>query len=836
MESNIPSSISQPVSAANAKKYADTSVSIRDILLVCLSKWYYFAITVAVALLVAFLYVSSTAPTYQSSACLLLKQDRRSGSSGIEAASSGFSNVGRLFTQQSNVFNEIIAFGSPALMEEVARRLDLRANYTTKYRMYQKTLYGSSLPVIVSMVDFPDNKSMGLTIRYKDGKSVELTRMYGFINGKKVEYKESFTVNFRDTLDTPVGKLCISPKMSFYDMASPFPDINLAYETLGSTVGRHKGQLSVSLTDKEATALTLTKADRSSERAKDILSTLIDVYNEKWVRDQNQIAVSTSEFINDRLVVIEEELGNVDSDISRYKSSHQLLDPEATGNMYLSRASKIHDNISEIENRLSVAGYIRSYVSNNASENKLLPANSGIDNANIEGSISQYNSLQLQKNSLIKNSSSDSPVVLSIEEKLEAMRGNILESIDNYIAILNTQIEAMRNIEATNASKISTNPMQVEHLVDIQRQQKVKESLYLYLLQKREENELGQAFTAYNTRILTPPSNGNPVAPQKTRILFIALLLGLALPAVWIYFIESTNTTVRGRKDIEELSVPFCGEIPLAYPRNKYHIPFHKSHENDDMVVVKAHNRDVINEAFRVARTNLEFMCDPNACNVLMTTSFNVGSGKSFISINMSIALALKSKRVCIVDMDLRKRTVSRYVKAHKMGVTEYLSHKNEDLESLIMHGKLTETLDVLPAGSIPPNPTELLYSDNMQKMLDYLRAHYDYVFLDCPPVEIIADSSIIAPYADHTFFVVRAGLLDRSMLPVLDRYYDTKKYNGMIMLLNATDINSRTSYNRYGYGYGYGHGHGYGYGGSAYGLAYGEEDAEEKTDTKKKS
>lgn len=844
MDNNSYSSVSQPVTASNSKKYAAASISIKDILLVCLSKWYYFAITVALALLVAFLYISSTAPTYQSSACLLLKQDRRSGSSGIEAASSGFSNVGRLFTQQSNVFNEIIAFASPALMEEVVRRLDLRADYTTKCRMYQKTLYGSTLPLTVSMIDFPDNSSMGFVIRYKDNNSVELAKMYSFINGKKVGCKGSFTVNFRDTVDTPVGRLVILPKLSFYDLKSSFPDINLTYVTLGSAVGRHKGQLSVSQTDKEATALTLVKADKSPERARDILSTLIDVYNEKWVRDQNQIAVSTSEFINDRLIVIEKELGNVDSDISRYKSSHQLLDPEATGNMYLSRASRIRDNITDIENKLTVAEYIRSYVQSSATGDRLLPANTGIDNTNIEGSIAEYNNLQLQKSSLIKNSSVDSPVLLSLEDKLQAMKENILESIDNYIAILRTQIEAMQTIEESNASKISINPMQVEHLTDIQRQQKVKESLYLYLLQKREENELGQAFTAYNTRLLTPPSSGVPVAPQKSRIILMALLIGLALPAGWIYLIESTNTTVRGRQDVECLSAPFCGEIPLAYQRNKYHLPFHKSHESDEMLVVKAKNRDVINEAFRVARTNLEFICNSKDCDVLMTTSFNVGSGKSFISLNMAVALALKSKKVCIVDMDLRKRTISRYVKAGKAkGVTEYLSHKVEDLDSLIIRGTLADTLDVLPSGTIPPNPTELLYSDNMQKMIENLRKEYDYVLMDCPPVEIVADASIIGPYADHTFFVVRAGLLDRSMLPVLDRYYDTKKYNGMIVFLNGTDINSRTSYNRYGYGYGYGYvhsygyGHAYGYGGSAYGLAYGEDETDEKkVDTRKKS
>lgn len=841
-----------PASTSASKKYAADTFSIKDIILVCLSKWYYFAITVAIAMIVALLYIASTAPTYSSSACLLIKQDRRTGSNGIESASAGFSNFGKLFAQQTNVFNEIIAFQSPSLMEEVVRRLDLRADYTTKRRMYKQTLYGSSLPLVVSMIDFPDAKSMGLTIKYRNRKSVELTKMHNYIGGEMVEYKGSIVANFQDTVDTPVGKMVIVPTILFYDTEVPFSDISLSYSSLGSAVGRHRGGLSVALTDKEATAITLSKSDRSSERARDILSTLITVYNEKWVSDQNQIAVSTSEFINDRLVVIEEELGNVDSDISQYKSRNQLLDPNMSGSMYLSQATKIQDNITDINNRLGVAKYIRSYMASAVSTNQLLPANSGLDNSNIEGQISEYNSKQLQRNNLVANSSTDNPVVVSLDADLQALHRNILASIDNYIEILNTQVRSMEGVAARNASKISVSPIQAEHLTDIQRQQKVKESLYLFLLQKREENELSQAFTAYNTRVLTPPSGpGGPVSPQRSRILLIALLLGLAIPAVWIYFIETTNTTVRGRQDVEDLAVPFVGEIPLAYPKNKYHLPFHKSHKDLDMVVVRPRNRDVINEAFRVARANLEFMCDSSKCNVLMTTSFNVGSGKSFSSLNMAISLALKSKRVCIVDMDLRKRTISRYVKAPKVGVTEFLSFKLEDLGSVIMHDNLAKNLDVLPAGSTPPNPTELLYSENMSKMMDYLRVHYDYVFLDCPPVEIVADTSIVAPFVDHTMFIIRAGLLDRSMLPTVDRYYESKKYKGMVLLLNATDINSRTSYNRYGYnyghrygyGYGYGGGYGYGYGyGKAYGLAYGNEEDEkeasesDKQDTKKKA
>ena len=831
-----------------SSRFVNSGISIAEIILICLNKWYYFVISVFATVLIASLYIASVAPTYNSSACLLIKQDRRSGSNGADAASMNFNNMGKLFAQQTNVSNEIIAFKSPALMLEVAKRLDLRANYTTPCRLYRQTLYGKTLPVKVSMIDFPDEGSMELTLKYLNRDSVIIYKMKNYIGGQKVEYDEMIKVHFQDTVKTPVGELTVTPTMAFYDKAdSTFPDIALNYGTLSSAVASSSAGLSVSLTDKEATAITLSKSDRSYARAKDILSMLITVYNEKWVSDQNQIAVSTSEFINDRLVVIEQELGDVDSNISQFKSRNQLLDPMITGSMYITQAGQMQSEISELENRLSLASYIRDYMASSASTNQLLPANSGIENSNIEAQISEYNTIQLRRNNLVANSSVDNPVVINLDSELNSLHENIVATIDNYIVILHKRIGALKRVASQNAQKISNSPLQAEHLTNIERQQKVKESLYLYLLQKREENELSQAFTAYNTRILTPPGGSqSPVAPQRSKILLIALLLGLAIPAAWIYLQESSSNTVRGRKDVEDLIVPFAGEIPQAYPESRFRNPFKKHRKPNEMVVVKSRNRDVVNEAFRVARANLEFMCDKSICNVFMTTSFNVGSGKSFCAVNLAISLALKGKRVCLVDMDLRKRTISRYIQARHFGVTEYLSGKVTDIDSVMLKGVLANNLDILPTGSIPPNPTELLYASNLSRMMDYLKERYDYVFLDCPPSEIVADASIIHDYANHTLFVVRAGLLDKSMLPNIEKYYEQKKFNGMVLLLNGTAVNKVHSYNRYGYNYGhrYGYGHGYGYGhsyGEAYGstVAYGAEaaiaDAQEKDSDKDK-
>lgn len=829
--------------ATKTSQSSANGINIMEILFICLGKWYYFVISVVATLLIAALYIASTAPTFNASACLLIKQDRRTGTNGADMATVNFSNMGKLFAQQTNVENEIIAFTSPALMQEVAKRLDLRARYTVSHGLYRRTLYGRSLPVKVSMIDFPEESSMELTLKYFDRDSVIICKMRNYIDGEKVKYEEQIKVHFQDTVNTPVGMLSVTPSIEFYSSENPsFPEIRLNYVSLAAAMNATSAGFSATLTDKEATAITLSKTDKSFARAKDILTTLIAVYNEKWVSDQNQIAVNTSEFINDRLVVIEQELGDVDNDISLFKSRNQMLDPVVTGSMYITQANQMQTEISELENNLNLAGYIRGYMVSSSSTNQLLPANTGIENANIETQISEYNIKQLKRNNLALNSSVDNPVVLNMDLELKSLHSNIVASIDNYIVILKKRIEAMKRVESQNAQRISNSPLQAEQLTNIERQQKVKEALYLSLLQKREENELSQAFSAYNTRILTPPGGTtSPVAPNRTRIFLIAFLLGLAIPAALIYWMQSSDTTVGGRKDLEDMAVPFAGEIPQAYPiESKLHRILRRNEKKeDDMVVVKSGSRDLSNEAFRVVRANLEFMCDKDQCNVFMTTSFNVGSGKTFCSTNIAISLALKDRKVCLVDMDLRKRTVSHYVKAHGSGVTEFLSGNVRELDSIILKDAIVRGLDILPAGAIPPNPTELLYSPDFARMIEYLKAHYDYVFLDCPPTEIVADASIVRDYADYTLFVVRAGLLDRSMLPGIDKYYEQKKYNGMIMLLNGTPIDRISGYHRYGYGYGqyygygrrygygygYGHRHGYGYGSPYGGVAYGSEE-----------
>jgi len=516
---------------------------------------------------------------------------------------------------------------------------------------------------------------------------------------------------------------------------------------------------------------------------------------------------------------------------------------EAVAAQAMGQESAADQQRQAISNQLYMVRYVRNYVTDPSHANQLLPASSGIGNAAVEAQIATYNEKLLQRNNLVANSSEQNPLVADLDVTLANLKGAIVNSLDNTQATLNAQLATVQTMHSQAIEKLSANPNQANHLLSIERQQKVKESLYLFLLQKREENELSQAFTAYNTRIIAEPfGSGAPTSPERNKILAIALALALALPAAFFIIRENTNSKVRGRKDLENLSIPYVGELPLWKPKKN-----DETSKHGYKIVVQQHKRDIVNEAFRVVRTNLEFMIkgqslmtnDPSAAvngRIIMFTSFNPGSGKTFICANLGASLGIRNSKVICIDLDLRRGSLSEFVESPKHGLTSFLGGRTDNYKELIVHQPLVmaeeesnnpdskqptansqqpAVLDFLPMGKLPPNPTELLYSPKLKPMLDELRQEYDYIFIDCPPVEIVADATIISREADVTLFVIRAGLLERSMLAELEKNYEEKKYNNMAMLLNGTDAEHHYGYHRYGYGYGrygYGKGHGYGY------------------------
>lgn len=792
---------------------------LQDLLALCVSHWKWFVVSLFLFVGLATVYLLVTPSQYTRSTSLLIKDNTKKGNT-LSEDENPFTDMS-LFSSGTNVRNELICIKSPDLILEVINRLHLDVNYKKDGRFHLETLYGRSLPVEVSFRDLAFNDNCSLKITIRKNRTIVLSDFV--LNGEE-RGDSSMTASLNKELTTPLGKLTVTPTPYFKSAASADMMVYVSRMGLLSAISSCSGKMKAEMADAKSTIINISYADVDIQRAEDYLNTLVSVYNENWVKDRNQIAVSTSQFIDERLQVIESELGHVDSDISSYKSANLIPNIEASSNMYMNNANRANMEVTELNNQLYMARYVRDYVNNKQNKDQLLPANSGINSREIEQQINDYNSKLLHRNSLVANSSTNNPLVVSMDEQLQSMRSAIVSSIDNEVTTLNTQIRGMRAIEGASTSRMASNPTQAKYLLSVERQQKVKEALYLFLLQKREENELSQAFTAYNTRVITSPTGKlSPTFPDRRRILFGAIIIGLLIPIILVYVRESLNTKIRGRKDIEKLSVPFVGEIPLyghqpstvsrLLARSK------SRHETDHYeILVKPKNRNIINEAFRVVRTNMESVVNlEESSKIIMLTSLNSGSGKTFLTLNLAMSFAIKNYRVAAVDFDLRRASLSQYAGSPQLGISDYLNQENVKLQDIIVPVGQQNKVDVIPVGNIPRNPTELLFSDKLSQLIDTLRSKYDLVFFDCPPVEIVADTTIIARWADTTLFVVRAGLMERDMLPVLEGYYDDKKFNQMLTLLNGT-IAAGSSYsihrNSYQYGYkgGYGYGYGYGY------------------------
>lgn len=776
-----------------AGKPADDFIRIQDLWGLFLPRWRWFVLSIIVTMTAAMLYLMSTPSIYTRSAAILVKDDSKNSSLG--GGMSEFSDMG-IFRSNTNINNELFTLKSPALMTEVVRRLRLNEIYTVRKGLKNVDLYKVN-PVSVTFCEVME-KPVSFTIRIdsKDAFTISGLKVVG------AESENTFAGRMGDSIQTAAGTLFISPT-KFYSDACIGTSIRYAIGKADGATDRYLHALRVELGSKEATIINLSINDTSIARAEDILNTLIEVYNEKWIQDKNQIAVSTSQFIGDRLSVIESELGHVDDNISSFKSEHLMPDVQAASSLYMAQSAENKKELLTLNTQLSTARYILKELKEKKL-NQPLPTNSGIANTNIENQISEYNNMVLNRNRLIANSSEKNPLVKDLANSLQSMQRTIIQSVDNLIVSLNTQIRSIREQEVTTTSQLASNPSQAKYLLSVERQQKVKEELYLYLLQKREENELSQAFTAYNTRVITVPRGSMaPVSPQKMKILLIAFALGLAVPAGVIFLKENMNSKVRGRKDLEHLSLPLVGEIPL-YGYEKKSLFGRKPLHNKRVVVVEEGNRNVINEAFRVLRSNLDFMvANTPEATAFAVTSFNPGSGKSYLSVNVAISFALKGKKVLLIDGDLRHGSLSAYINSPQLGLSDYLSGRIGNWEeTLVSHDKYAN-LKMIPVGTVPPNPTELLENGKFAGLLAHLRTRYDYIFVDCPPIDIVADTQIIEKATDRTLFVVRTGLLERSMLSELENIYREKRFKNLAMILNGTECtHGRYSY-RYGYRYG---------------------------------
>jgi len=782
---------------------AGDSLRGKDLFYLCLAKWRWFTLSTVMTVGIALLYILCTPPVYTRSAFIMVKEDTNGNAIGSDVASM-FADLG-LVQVNANVNNELLAMQMPAVILEVVTRLDLDVDYKVNGFLHKKTLYGENLPIKATLPELDDAESASFSLRLLPDGKAELS---DFESSERDLADEIVTGTPNDTLHTPLGKVVLTPT-PYYSTEKEYPQIHVSRTNLYDCVDICKENLKAELSSEDATIIELSYKDVSIARSEDVLNTIIAVYNEEWMKDKNQITVSTSQFISDRLGALERELSDVDTDISTYKSENLLPDVDKASTLLMEQAQENNNKLVALSTQIAVAGYIRDFLTAPDKRDQLLPVNPGLESSDIEARIAEYNALQLKRNNLMSNSSDRNPLITDIDKSLSAMRGAIVSSIDNLVRSLDTQRNDILKDERKTRDGIAAGPEQDRYLRAVGRQQTVKEALYLFMLQKREENELSQAFTPYNTRILTPPSgNLEPVAPKKKKIIAVALILGLILPAAFICLRENMNSTVRGRKDLERTIVPFIGEIPF-YTGRKKKSPFGRRENENRQIVVKEGSRNILNEAFRVLRTNLEFMSGDKHEAILLT-SFNPGSGKTFLTINIAAGLAIKGKHILVIDGDLRRCTLSSYIGSPNIGLSDYLAKRTDKLDDIIRHvSEHYAGLDMIPVGTIPPNPTELLSGERMNQLINRMRSEYDYVFIDCPPVDIVADTQILERLADRTLFIVRAGLLERSMLTELDKAYREQKFKNMSVVLNGTDAGKHRYAYRYGYYYCYSYGNG---------------------------
>ena len=560
--------------------------------------------------------------------------------------------------------------------------------------------------------------------------------------------------------------------------------------------------------DENSTIIDITYRDFSTIEAERVLTLILQVYNEKWLEDKRRTTLSTSQFIDSRLKLLEHDLGIVDDSIAQYKSRYGITDLGHVSDLYLQQQSSSDSEILKLTNQKSMAEFIRGLLENESSEPQLLLVNSGINNSVLEAQISLYNSLLMQLQSHQNYTSSQNPLILNQEKELDTLRKRILTNIKNHIHTIDIQLTSLIDYYDEATSKVVSNPSQAKHLATIERERKVKESLYMFLLQKKEENEISITYNSENTVIIEPPhGSGKPTSPKRIQVLLAALILGILGPVTVIFLRASFDNSVRDRFDIEHnCDIPFLGEVPYSGREHSLEsllMPLGIGRKaKSSGIVVGSDMLNASNEAFRVLRNNMDSIVAnkdmDRGCRVYLLKSTHIEVGKTFVGMNLALTKAFDGSRVLFIDGDLRQASASRLWRTPLLGLSDYLCGEESDYRKLLWHPEDYPMLDVLPAGALPTNPTELLQGPLFAQLLDTLRHQYDSIFIDSPTAGILADADIMERVIDSTLFIVRAGRFNRHRLNELS---PIEIINGgrkpQYIILNGVSVNVR-----YGYSY----------------------------------
>ncbi|MBR5201220.1 MAG: polysaccharide biosynthesis tyrosine autokinase [Alistipes sp.] len=751
----------------------------QDFIRLILPNWYWYLASLIICLSGAVLYLKTTPPQYLRTATVLVKDSRKGSGTEVTAFSDIMGGIGR-----RSVDNEIHIFKSRRLMESVVKRYDLTTEYTIEERLRTTDIYGRS-PMLVKFTD-EHNDAVG-SFKYRVDRDGNV-----LLSGFNDDESFSALVAPGDTIATPLGNISLIATPYANDLS----EVTVSKRALNNVVEAYRSKLKCEIADKQASIINISMTDEVPRRAEDVINGIIDAYNLDAIGDKQEISRLTEQFINERLVSLSEELNLADEEVADYKKDNHLYNPATEATMSAEEIQQLKNNALSLEANLEMAKYIHSYVTEGDDDMRLIPAStalaSGASNI-LTSQIEAYNSHLLEYQRLASVEHSNNPMLVELRAQLIAMRATIISSLDSHIATLNLQIEQVNREQMKADNRIEGSPHKERELQSIVRQQKVKEELYIYLLTKLEENALTGATAESNARVIdTAYGSDKPVSPRRMYIYAIALLVALLVPFAILYILEMLNTKVRSRRDIEEVvTAPFLGDIP-------YHSG---KHERGN--VVREESRDAVSEAFRMLRANLSFMAISESVKVIMATSSIPHSGKTFISTNLAATLAATDKSVVLVDLDLRRRTLSKQMghRNDRRGVTSYLTNTIGSLNDVIIKDEI-EGVDTIFSGPQPPNPTEMLMSKRMKEFIEELRARYDYVIIDSVPAMAVADAVVIDSLVDLTLYVIRDGNLDRNQLPDIERLHKEKRIHNMGVVFNGV----KQSKHGYGYGYGYGY------------------------------
>lgn len=795
----------------------DEKIDIQEVLFKYIIHWPWFVGAVLVCLIGAWIYLRMATPVYNISATVLIKDDKKGGNTGGMA---GLEELGLsgLISSSQNIDNELEVLRSKTLVKEVVNQLNLYVSYTDEDEFPSKNMYKTSPiivsltpqeaeklsdPMIVEMLLYPQGSlDVGVTIGDKEYQKhfEKLPAVFPMDEG---------TLAFFQSPDSLMANKDTTEESSAQNVRRITAKINSPMK-----VARvYCENLTIEPTSKTTSVAVISLKNSSLQRGQDFINQLLEMYNRNTNNDKNEIAQKTAEFIDERIDIVSKELGNTEANLENFKRNAGITDLTSEAQIALTGNAEYEKKRVENRTQISLLEDLRKYIRGN--EYEVLPSNVGLQDAALVATIERYNEMLVERKRLLRTSTENNPAIVNLDTSIRAMKSNVQATLDGTLqGMLITKADLDR--EANRFSRrISDAPGQERQFVSIARQQEIKAGLYLMLLQKREENAIALAATANNAKIIDEAiADDIPVSPKRKIIYLIALVLGVGIPVGIIYLIGLTKFKLEGRADVEKLTtVPIVGDIPLTDEKN----------EKDGSIAVFENQNNLMSETFRNIRTNLQFMLQ-NDKKVILVTSTVSGEGKSFISANLAISLSLLGKKVVIVGLDIRKPGLNKVFRlsTKEKGITLYLANPDTDLMSLVQPSDVNKNLSILPGGTVPPNPTELLARDGLDKAIEILKKNFDYVILDTAPVGMVTDTLLIGRVADLSVYVCRADYTHKVEYTLINELAEEKKLPNICTVINGVDLKRR----KYGYYYGYGkYGKYYGYGKRyGYGYGYGQE------------